>query len=93
MRAELLALVEPYSELKPKQRSNSQEATNMTGSGADRETFLGKLARRAAATIRRGALSVAGLGLVTAAAFSWTIIAGLAVAGVSCLLIDWMFER
>lgn len=56
------------------------------------DSFVGKLGRHAA-SIRSGVLSIAGFGLLTAAAFTYTTWAGLTAAGVSCLLLDWSRDR
>jgi hypothetical protein len=56
------------------------------------QSFVGKLARHAG-TIRSGVLSVAGFGLLTAAAFTYTTWAGLTAAGISCLLLDFTREK
>lgn len=56
------------------------------------QSFVGKLARHAA-SIRSGVLSIAGFGLLTAAAFTYTTWAGLTAAGVSCLLLDFTREK
>lgn len=56
------------------------------------QSFVGKLARHAA-SIRSGVLSVAGFGLLTAAAFTYTTWAGLTAAGISCLLLDFTREK
>lgn len=56
----------------------------------------GTLARRLATATRtareRAAaawLTAAGLGLITAAFWTWTLAAGLASAGISCLVMEW----
>jgi hypothetical protein len=51
---------------------------------------------RVAAALRllvRLALTVAGLGLLTAAAWWLAVPAGLACAGVSCLVLEWAVKR
>ncbi len=70
---------------------------------AGRESVLGILARwarrRRAAILPvllvlvRLVLVVGGLGLLTAAAWSLALPAGLAAAGISLLLIEWIVKR
>lgn len=38
----------------------------------------------------RTVLNVAGFGFLTFAGFSWTILAGLVVAGLSCFALSWL---
>jgi uncharacterized membrane protein len=68
-----------------------------------RESLLTILARKlgrsrlitkaALAVVLRFLLVVAGLVLLTAAAWTVTLWLGLAVAGVSCLLLEWIVKR
>lgn len=58
----------------------------------NQQSFLGKLGRHVG-NIRSGVLSVAGFGLLTAAAFTYTTWSGLVAAGVSCLLLDLTTEK
>jgi hypothetical protein len=68
-----------------------------------RESMLGILARMLRRNWRRAApillvalrlvLVVAGLGLLTAAAWTWALSAGLAAAGLSCLVFEWVVKR
>lgn len=41
-------------------------------------------------TLREVGLTVAGLGSLTAAAWRWNLIAGLAALGLSLLLLEWL---
>jgi hypothetical protein len=41
-------------------------------------------------SLRGVVLTVGGLGLLTAAAWDWTRIAGLAAGGVSLLIVNWL---
>lgn len=41
---------------------------------------------------RTAVLTTAGLGLLTAAAWSLALPAGLAVGGLCCLLLDWLLD-
>lgn len=38
-------------------------------------------------------LVVAGLGLLTRAAFEWNAVAGYTAAGICCLLLEWVIKR
>ena len=58
----------------------------------NQQSFLGKLGRYAG-NIRSGVLSIAGFGLLTAAAFTFATWSGLVAAGLSCLLLDLTSER
>lgn len=68
-----------------------------------RESLLAVMARKLGrsrlitkaviAVVFRFLLVLAGLGLLTAAAWTASVIAGLAVAGVSCLLLEWIVKR
>lgn len=75
----------------------------VTWSVAGRDSVLGVLGRwlqrRRAQLVAfltiavRFVLVVAGLGLLSAAAWRWSMIAGLAAAGVSCLILEWAVKR
>lgn len=56
----------------------------------DRAAALaGRTARALATATRRYGFDAAGLTLLSTAAWTWTTTAGLAAAGISCLIMQW----